>query len=168
MHAYYDHIDTPVGPAAVAVNEDGAVIELYFINELSRGPYLAIPQHAAHEPARLADVRRQLSEFFAREREVFDLPLKPAGTPFQQKVWQALCDIPFGQTISYQQLAITVGDINAMRAVGAANGKNPISLIIPCHRVIGKNGSLTGYGGGLPLKKALLEFESPEIQQSLF
>ena len=88
--------------------------------------------------------------------------MNPAGTPFQQKVWRALLDIPFGQTISYQQLAITVGDINAMRAVGAANGKNPVSLVIPCHRVIGKNGSLTGYGGGLALKKWLLEFESPQ------
>ncbi len=163
MQAYYSHIDTPVGAVAVAVDEDGAVTELYFVNESSRGPYRSFPERAAHDPGRLKDVAAQVTEFFARKREVFDLPLRPAGTPFQQKVWQALCDIPFGRTISYQQLAIAVGDIKATQAVGAANGKNPISLIIPCHRVIGKNGSLTGYGGGLPLKRALLDFESPGL-----
>ncbi|MGZ3306511.1 MAG: methylated-DNA--[protein]-cysteine S-methyltransferase, partial [Asticcacaulis sp.] len=89
--------------------------------------------------------------------------LKPAGTPFQQRVWAALCEIPFGETISYQQLAYRVGDVKATQAVGAANGKNPIALIIPCHRVIGKDGSLTGYGGGLGLKRQLLDFETPPL-----
>jgi methylated-DNA-[protein]-cysteine S-methyltransferase len=162
MELYYAHIDTPVGPACLTGDGDGALVEFYFLNEDSLKPKLGVEGVATHEPGRLKDAARQIDDFFARRRTRFDLPVKPKGTVFQQKVWQALLDIPFGKTISYQQLAITVGDINAMRAVGAANGKNPVSLIIPCHRVIGKNGSLTGYGGGLPLKKWLLEFESPQ------
>ncbi|MBP2158801.1 MULTISPECIES: methylated-DNA--[protein]-cysteine S-methyltransferase [Asticcacaulis] len=162
MDYYYAHIDTPVGRAALTANSDGALVEFYFLNEDSLKPKLGVPGVAVLAPDRLRDAEHQITEYFAGKRRTFDLPVKPAGTLFQQKVWRALCDIPFGQTISYQQLAITVGDINAMRAVGAANGKNPVSLVIPCHRVIGKNGSLTGYGGGLPLKKWLLAFESPQ------
>lgn len=162
MDYYYAHIDTPVGPASLTSDADGALVEFYFLNDDSLKPKLGVPGVAALAPDRLRDAERQIGEYFTGTRRTFDLPVKPAGTPFQQKVWQALLDIPFGETISYQQLAITVGDINAMRAVGAANGKNPVSLVIPCHRVIGKNGSLTGYGGGLPLKKWLLEFESPQ------
>jgi methylated-DNA-[protein]-cysteine S-methyltransferase len=89
----------------------------------------------------------------------FDFPLAPQGTPFQQQVWRALCDIPYGETTSYGELARRIGNPNAVRAVGLANGSNPIAIIIPCHRVIGSNGSLTGYGGGLPIKKALLALE---------
>jgi methylated-DNA-[protein]-cysteine S-methyltransferase len=162
MEFYYAHIGTPVGPASLTVDGDGALVEFYFLNEDSLKPKLGVPGVAELAPERLRDAECQIAEYFSGGRKRFDLPVKPAGTAFQQKVWQALLDIPFGQTISYQQLAITVGDVNAMRAVGAANGKNPVSLIIPCHRVIGKNGSLTGYGGGLPLKKWLLEFESPQ------
>lgn len=162
MELYYAHIDTPVGRAALTANADGALVEFYFLNEDSLKPILGVEGVATHEPERLKDAARQIDDFFARRRKTFDIPVNPKGTPFQKKVWRALLDIPFGETVSYQQLAITVGDINAMRAVGAANGKNPVSLIIPCHRVIGKNGSLTGYGGGLPLKKWLLEFESPQ------
>jgi methylated-DNA-[protein]-cysteine S-methyltransferase len=161
MELYYAHIDTPVGQAALTVDDGGALVEFYFLNEDSLKPVLGVPGRAILAPGRLKDAMRQIDEYFAGKRTTFDLAVKPKGTLFQQKVWQALCDISFGETISYQQLAITVGNINAMRAVGAANGKNPVSLIIPCHRVIGKNGSLTGYGGGLPLKKWLLEFESP-------
>jgi methylated-DNA-[protein]-cysteine S-methyltransferase len=162
MALYYAHIDTPVGQAALTADADGALVEFYFLNDDSLKPKLGVPGVAMLAPDRLRDAERQIAEYFAGTRKTFDLPVRPAGTPFQQKVWRALLDIPFGETISYQQLAITVGDINAMRAVGAANGKNPVSLVIPCHRVIGKNGSLTGYGGGLPLKKWLLEFESPQ------
>lgn len=162
MDFYYAHIDTPVGQAALTADRDGALVEFYFLNEDSLKPKLGLPGVATLAPERLREAETQIGEYFAGARKTFDVPVRPAGTPFQQKVWRALLDIPYGETISYQQLAITVGDINAMRAVGAANGKNPVSLVIPCHRVIGKNGSLTGYGGGLPLKKWLLEFESPQ------
>lgn len=101
----------------------------------------------------------QTSEYFAGKRHEFTLPVKPEGTEFQQKVWQHLCKIPFGESWSYGQLAKSIGNKNASRAVGAANGKNPISIIIPCHRVIGANGALTGYAGGLAAKKWLLTHE---------
>lgn len=101
----------------------------------------------------------QLEEYFAGERKVFTLPLAPEGTPFQKKVWQALCTIPYGETRCYQEIAVLSGNAKASRAVGMANNKNPISIFIPCHRVIGKNGKLVGYGGGLDKKEALLKLE---------
>jgi len=160
MRVCFSHIDTPVGMAAAAVDEDGALLEFTFLNgEMSN--HLARPDQAEYAPQRLTHVSRQIHEFFDRKRTGFDLDLKPRGTEFQQKVWRALCDIPFGETWSYQRIAAAIGDIRATQAVGAANGRNPIALIIPCHRVIGKNGALTGYGGGLPLKQKLLDFETP-------
>lgn len=108
----------------------------------------------------LALAARQLDEYFAGERREFDLPLAPRGTGFQERVWRALLAIPFGVTRSYGELARTIGRPSASRAVGAANGKNPIAIIVPCHRVIGANGTLTGYGGGLPIKRWLLEHEA--------
>jgi len=110
----------------------------------------------------------QLQEWFAGQRHDFDLPLAPQGTEFQQRVWHALLHIPFGKTWSYLDLALQLGDKNATRAVGSANGRNPISLIIPCHRVIGSNGKLTGYGGGIERKKWLLDFEAEQYQPVLF
>jgi len=104
-------------------------------------------------------VREELAEYFAGGRREFSLPLKPAGTAFQQKVWGLLCEIPFGETISYGELARRVGNPNASRAVGMANSRNPISIVVPCHRVIGADNSLTGYAGGLDRKRALLEHE---------
>ncbi len=104
-------------------------------------------------------VIEQLDAYFERKRTRFDLPLAPQGTPFQQRVWAALLEIPFGVTISYGELATRLGDAKASRAVGLANGRNPISIIVPCHRVIGANGNLTGYGGGLDRKEWLLRFE---------
>jgi O-6-methylguanine DNA methyltransferase len=101
----------------------------------------------------------QLEEYFQGKRKTFDLPLTPRGTAFQQRVWQTLCQIPFGATWSYGQLARAVGNPAASRAVGLANGKNPLPIVIPCHRVIGANGRLTGFGGGLPTKAALLALE---------
>jgi methylated-DNA-[protein]-cysteine S-methyltransferase len=160
MRVYFSHIDTLAGMAAAAVDEDGALLEFTFLNgEMSN--HLARPDQAEHAPQRLTHVSRQIHEFFDRKRTGFDLDLKPQGTEFQKKVWRALCDIPFGETWSYQRIAAAIGDIRATQAVGAANGRNPIALIIPCHRVIGKNGALTGYGGGLPLKQKLLDFETP-------
>lgn len=107
----------------------------------------------------LARLKQQLNEYFAGTRQDFDLPLEPVGSEFQLAVWNALREIPFGETRSYSQQAAMIGNPAAVRAVGAANGKNPISIVVPCHRVIGKNGDLTGFGGGLPIKQFLLDHE---------
>ncbi|WP_018500302.1 methylated-DNA--[protein]-cysteine S-methyltransferase [Parafrankia discariae] len=115
----------------------------------------------------LQDAADQLAEYFAGRRTSFDLPLNPTGTDFQRKVWKALCDIPYAETISYGELAHRLGQPGASRAVGLANGRNPISIIVPCHRVIGANGSLTGYGGGLERKRHLLAFEQQAAGLSL-
>ena len=106
---------------------------------------------------------KQLNEYFEGTRKTFDLPLEPRGTEFQKKVWMALCEIPFGQTASYGQIAKRIGVPTASRAVGAANGKNPLPIVVPCHRVIGSNGSLTGSGGGLKNKSILLRLEGVEL-----
>lgn len=105
------------------------------------------------------DVRSQLAEYFDGSRQTFELTLAPAGTVFQRRVWQELCRIPYGVTISYGELAHRIGNPQAVRAVGLANGANPIAIVIPCHRVIGADGTLTGYGGGLPVKRYLLDVE---------
>lgn len=115
---------------------------------------------SAGEDKIVRSAAKQLREYFAGARTAFDLPLKLDGTPFQQQVWEALCDIPFGATISYAELARRVGNPKACRAVGLANGRNPIGIVVPCHRVIGANGALTGYGGGIERKKFLLELEA--------
>jgi methylated-DNA-[protein]-cysteine S-methyltransferase len=119
-------------------------------------------------PEVLEDAVYQLNEYFEGKRTDFDLILNPSGTDFQQKVWKGLLEIPFGKTVSYLQLSKSLGDAKAVRAVAVANGKNPLWIIVPCHRVIGSDGSLTGYSGGLSRKKWLLEHESPVKQQSLF
>ncbi len=111
------------------------------------------------EAAPFADVKRQLTAYFAGRQTTFDVPLKPQGTPFQQQVWEELRRIPFGATISYGELARRIGNPNASRAVGLANGRNPVSILVPCHRVIGTNGKLTGYSGGLSRKETLLALE---------
>jgi methylated-DNA-[protein]-cysteine S-methyltransferase len=105
------------------------------------------------------EAREQLLAYFAGERRAFDLPLLPSGTPFQQQVWNALREIPFGATRSYRDIALRIGNPNGVRAVGAANGRNPLPIIVPCHRVIGSDGSMTGFGGGLPVKQFLLVHE---------
>jgi methylated-DNA-[protein]-cysteine S-methyltransferase len=112
------------------------------------------------DDAALSEARAQLQAYFAGELRGFELPLAAEGTPFQQRVWRALCDIPYGETISYGELARRIGQPAAARAVGLANGQNPIAIVVPCHRVIGANGSLTGYGGGLERKRWLLAHES--------
>ena len=143
--------DTPVGP--LLLTSDGT--------SLTRLLFAAEPDPAwSTEPCDLLDrAATQLREYFAGERTAFDLPLEPAGTPFQKATWLALREIPYGETINYGQLALRVGNANASRAVGLANGRNPISIVVPCHRVIGANGSLTGYGGGLDRKRLLLDLE---------
>jgi len=119
-------------------------------------------------PEVLEDAVYQLREYFEGERDQFQLTLNPKGTTFQQSVWKALQDIPYGKTVSYLTLSKTLGNVKAIRAVAAANGQNPLWIVIPCHRVIGSDGSLTGYAGGLHRKKWLLEHESPVKQQRLF
>jgi methylated-DNA-[protein]-cysteine S-methyltransferase len=113
------------------------------------------------------EVARQLAAYFAGDLRHFDLPLAPEGTPFQQQVWEALQRIPYGDTISYGELACRIGKPEASRAVGAANGRNPIPVVIPCHRVVGADGSLTGFGGGIEAKRALLELERARLQPRL-
>ncbi len=125
----------------------------------------------AEATAILLDAERQLQEYFGGWRKSFDLPLRPVGTEFQERVWRQLLEIPFGKTISYLELAKRLGNEKAVRAVGMANGRNPVGLIIPCHRVIGSNGDLIGYGGGLPRKEYLLKHEGARLdsgQPSLF
>ncbi|MGB5436244.1 MAG: methylated-DNA--[protein]-cysteine S-methyltransferase [Maribacter sp.] len=119
-------------------------------------------------PEELEDAIYQLREYFNGQRQTFSLALNPTGTDFQKRVWDALQEIPFGKTVSYLQLSKTLGDAKAIRAVASANGKNPLWIVIPCHRVIGSDGSLIGYAGGLHRKKWLLNHESPARQQSLF
>ncbi len=119
-------------------------------------------------PDQLLDTVQQLQEYFAGERRAFQLNLNPQGTPFQKRVWESLLEIPYGKTTSYLELSRKLGDEKAIRAVAAANGKNPFWIVVPCHRVIGTDGSLTGYAGGLWRKKWLLEHENPSPQTSLF
>lgn len=138
---------------AICIGEsDGFLTDLFFGTEVPSS-------WVAEETPLLRSARAQLEEYFAGARRAFDLPLAPAGTAFQQSVWRALQGIPYGETRSYKDIAHIVGRPRGMQAVGQANGHNPISIVIPCHRVVGSDGSLTGYAGGLPVKKGLLELE---------
>ncbi|MCC6162810.1 MAG: methylated-DNA--[protein]-cysteine S-methyltransferase [Acidobacteria bacterium] len=149
-------IDSPVGPLLLAASDAGLhAVEF----NASTHPVLRTSdwQEGSHP---LLDVATaQLAEYFVGARRTFDLPLAPVGTPFQTQVWLTLATIPYGETISYATLATRVGRPAASRAVGAANGRNPLPIVLPCHRVIGTDGSLTGFGGGLPTKRFLLELE---------
>jgi methylated-DNA-[protein]-cysteine S-methyltransferase len=151
----YRSVESPIGPLLIAGDDAGLRFLLF-----TRGRETAEP-HADWEPDRglLKEPVKQLTEYFEGKRREFEIPLAPHGTAFQQQVWRALCDIPYGETTSYGELAKRIGNPNAVRAVGLANGSNPIAIVIPCHRVIGSNGSLVGYGGGLPIKQALLALE---------
>ena len=141
-------MDSPAGPLTIA-EENGAIIRLDFGEFGPMGERSPVLEEAV----------RQLKEYFAGERREFTLPVDPRGTPFQKSVWRALCGIPYGETRSYGEIARAVGKPGACRAVGMANHRNPVSIIIPCHRVIGADGSLTGYGGGLERKRFLLRLE---------
>ena len=151
----YDEIQSPVGPLLVAADDAGLRLIHFQFGPAPRRPEPTWRRDAS--PFRA--LARQLAEYFAGERRAFDLTLAPEGTPFQLATWRALAAIPYGTTISYAELARRVGKPAASRAVGAANGQNPLPIVVPCHRVIGKDGSLTGFGGGLPAKRALLELE---------
>ena len=144
----------PEGPLFLAVDDEGRVLRLHFVDGA-----LPIESGWVQDDAALAEVTRQLDEYFAGDRVAFDLALAPRGTPFLLEVWDQLCRIPYGETISYGELATRVDRPGAARAVGAANGQNPIAIIVPCHRVIGKDGGLTGFAGGYEAKRYLLEIE---------
>ena len=159
MRQFYDTFPTPIGDFSVALNASGSIIATAFggLPEL-RERFTA--DEVEQDPVRTADARREVTEYFAKKRQTFTVKLAPSGTPFQQSVWAALQRIPFGQTRSYGQLALEIGNPDAARAIGRANATNPICLIIPCHRVIGGDGSLTGYAFGESLKRELLAHEA--------
>jgi methylated-DNA-[protein]-cysteine S-methyltransferase len=152
----YGFLDSPVGRLLLARDTAGVRL-IHFNRPAKAGPYVR-PGWERHDRA-FDDVATQLTAYFEGRRRAFELPLAPEGTPFQMRVWNALLEIPYGETISYGELAARIGDRSASRAVGLANGSNPLPIVIPCHRVIGSNGKLTGYGGGLPIKERLLALE---------
>jgi methylated-DNA-[protein]-cysteine S-methyltransferase len=155
-------IETPFATFAVWIDDRDRVVRF----NLSAKGAERIDRAAIHDERALERVRRQVLEYCAGQRTEFDLELAPIGSDFQRAVWSALLEIPYGETRSYGEIARAIGQPQAARGVGAANGANPIALIVPCHRVIGADGSLTGYGGGLPLKRALLEHEASHRPQS--
>ena len=160
---FTDTVDSPCGPLFLAVDPAGRVVRISFVEGRDYGQALrqfaALEARVVEEPQRLIAVKRQLTEYFDRDRTEFALDLAPQGSPFQLEVWRALQGIPFGATTSYGEIAQRIGRPKASRAVGAANGANPIPIVVPCHRVIGADGSLTGFGGGLKAKTTLLELE---------
>lgn len=155
----YDTIETDLAGTLIVAGDERGLRHLNFIND--RHP-VVIEKAWRRDPAPFTTVKAQLTAYFAGQRKTFDVNLFPKGTAFQMKVWSALMEIPYGTVVSYQWIARRIGSPKAVRAVGAANGRNPISIIIPCHRVIGKDGTLTGYGGGLDVKQRLIRLENPE------
>ena len=161
MTLFYKQMQSPVGKLKLVARSKALVAVLWEReppNRVKLGTPMFEPEHAI-----LLETERQLTEYFSIRRTQFDLPLEPNGSEFQKKVWQALREIPFGQTRSYLDLANSVGSAKASRAVGAANGKNPLSIIVPCHRVVGSDGSLTGFAGGLQAKAVLLALEARAV-----
>jgi len=156
-------VSSPVGPLVLTAEGD-ALVEVDLAashpSSVRDADATTLAKDAGCAPAVLAEAARQLVAYFAGDLRRFDLPLRPHGTPFQLTVWDALREIPYGQTASYADVARRIGRPTAMRAVGHANGRNPLAIVVPCHRVVGSDGSLTGYAGGLEMKKALLDLES--------
>ena len=152
---FFSELDSPVG--TLLLRGDGQALTGLYMHEQRHRPEL--PAGVERNDSAFRQVREQLKAYFAGKLQEFELTLAGEGSDFQRKVWRALCKIPFGETESYGSLAKRIGNANASRAVGLANGKNPIGIIVPCHRVVGANGSLTGYGGGLERKQWLLEHE---------
>jgi len=156
---YFTYMESPIG--RLLLTSDGTALTGLFMEPHRHGPASTDGWVREDEAAPFPAARQQLAAYFAGNLQEFDLPLALEGTPFQRKVWNELRNIPFGQTWSYGELARRIGQPTASRAVGLANGKNPISVIVPCHRVIGANGKLVGYGGGLDRKTTLLRLEQP-------
>lgn len=154
----YTYHESPIGPVLLAGTHDALQIIGF-----PQGPKAMRAEEGWREDASpFQEAKRQLDGYFAGSLHEFDLPLEPQGTPFQLKVWQALLTIPYGRTCSYRDIAEQVGNVKAVRAVGGANGRNPLPIVVPCHRVIGSNGKLTGFGGGLDTKEFLLALEANE------
>jgi methylated-DNA-[protein]-cysteine S-methyltransferase len=165
------YIKTPLGIAKIIGDEEGiSVISVSDVGDLSPDNYRdeQAKQISDSIPKVLQEAVSQLNDYFEGKRNDFTFKLNPSGTEFQQKVWKGLLEIPFGKTMSYLELSKKLGDVKAIRAVASANGKNPLWIVVPCHRVIGTDGSLTGYAGGLWRKKWLLEHENPTNQGRLF
>jgi len=163
MNKVFIYKQTPVGDIVIGESE-GFIMYLLFSTELKMNE-MRENNYVVEETSLIKKAKQQLDEYFAGVRKDFDLPLKPSGTEFQMKVWEALKKIPYGETRSYQQIGGQIGCPKASRAVGQANNRNPISVIIPCHRVIGANGKLTGYGGGIDIKEKLLAHESKFVSK---
>lgn len=161
MQLVYMYMDSPVG-ALKLVAHDHALVAVMWDNEDHKRVRLA-ELIQDHQHPMLLRVKKQLEQYFAGQRQQFDLPLDFQGTDFQQQVWQTLLTIPYGETRSYKEIAVQIGNEKAVRAVGAANGRNPISIIAPCHRVIGSSGALVGFAGGLDKKQILLSLEQSQI-----
>lgn len=161
----YTHLETPIGRLLLAAGEDG-LREIQF--EGGRHPQRPGEGWRAGETEVLREARSQLAAYFAGRLREFELPLAPRGNPFELRVWRALLEVPYGTTCSYSEIARRLGDLGATRAVGAANGANPLPIVVPCHRVIGADGSLTGYGGGLDVKRYLLRLEGALPDTDLF
>lgn len=157
---YYSKLQSPLGPLLLEANDSGLCALTFAAGRRA----VRLEPGATQDGAPFTETIRQLQAYFRGELEEFDLPLALIGTPFQLRVWERLQAIPYGQTISYGELAEQIGKPKAARAVGLANGSNPIPIIIPCHRVIGSDGRLTGYGGGLSIKEKLLSFESRQLK----
>ncbi|HYR07365.1 MAG TPA: methylated-DNA--[protein]-cysteine S-methyltransferase [Longimicrobium sp.] len=157
MNAYAHTLDSPIGPLTVVVNGEGALTHILFAHQPP-------PADVAWDADRCAAAATQLREYFAGERTDFDLPLAPAGSEFQRRVWDALQKLGHGEVVDYGGLGTRIGRPGAARAVGRANATNPIPIVIPCHRVIGANGTLTGYAGGLDAKLALLQLEGCDVR----
>ena len=156
----YTYVDSPVGKLFLSMNKE-RLTELKFARKEKKVP---LGEGWIKTAVPFKEVILQLDAYFAGELKNFDLPLDLKGTPFQLKAWKTLCTIPYGETLSYKEQALRMGKPSAVRAVGAANGRNPISIIVPCHRVIGSNGQLTGYGGGLKAKTTLLNLEQAQFK----
>lgn len=158
MTLFYKDMKSPVGKLKLVASSNALVAVLWVEGRPNRVKLDEMKFDPRHRV--LIETERQLTEYFSGTRTEFDLPLQPEGSEFQKKVWQALREIPFGKTRSYLDLAKALGSAKAVRAVGAANGKNPLSIVVPCHRVIGSDGSLTGFAGGLEAKANLLALEA--------
>ena len=153
---YYHIVESPIGPILLAGDEEG----LKYVNFMKGKTKIEVPDSWQENKEFFRDISRQLEAYFAGKLEFFDVKLAPEGTEFQKSVWKALCEIPYGETRTYGQITKSVGKPKASRAVGLANNRNPIAIIMPCHRVIGANGKLTGYASGLEVKEFLLRLEN--------
>ena len=156
---YYHIVESPIGPILLAGDEEG----LKYVNFLKGKTKIEVPDGWVENEDFFSEISRQLEAYFAGKLKSFEVKLAPEGTEFQKSVWRALCEIPYGETRTYKDIAIYIGNLKAYRAVGLANNRNPISIIVPCHRVIGTNGKLTGYASGLDVKEFLLRLEGNKM-----